>query len=68
MRLDLCLLGCHVEARRTVDAVAVEQRHGRHVQVGAHGDQILGQRGAFEKTESRAGMEFDEHRPWLEGG
>ena len=28
--------------------------------------QVLGQGGAFEKTKGRAGMEFDEHRPWLE--
>ena len=33
----------------------------------AGSDQIFGQGGAFEKAERRTGMQFDEHRPWLEG-
>ena len=37
------------------------------MQLRAGGDQIFGQGGAFKKAESRTGMEFDEHRPWLEG-
>src|SRR5713226_5691659 len=67
MRLDPRFLGRHIKTRRAIDAVAVEQCHGRHVQVRACGDQVLGQSSAFEKAESRTGMEFNEHRPWLEG-
>ena len=68
MRLDFCFFRRHIKTRRAIDAVAVEQRHGWHTQLVAPGDQVLGQGGAFEKTKGRAGMEFDEHRPWLEGG
>ena len=67
MRLDPRFLRRHVETRRAIDAVAIEQRHGRHVQVRAGGNQVLRQGGAFEKAERRTGMEFDKHRPWLEG-
>src|SRR5579862_3927898 len=63
MRPDLRLLCRHIKTRRAIDAVAVEQGHGWHIQVGTRGNQVLRQGGAFEKAESRAGMEFNEHRP-----
>ena len=50
-----------MKAWRSIDAVTVEQRHGRHAQLCAHSRQFLGQGGAFEKAESGAGMELDVH-------
>jgi hypothetical protein len=52
-------IGREVKAWRAVDAIAVEQRHGRHVVVGTHANQFLGQGRAFEKAECGAGVEFD---------
>ena len=51
-----------VEARGTVDAVGVEQRHGGHLEVLAHSNEFLGQGRAFEKTEGRARVKFDVHQ------
>ena len=51
----------HVKARGAVDAVAVEERHRRHVQLRAQGGQLLRQRSALEKAEGGPGMEFDVH-------
>jgi hypothetical protein len=59
VRLDLDLICGEVEARGAVDAVGIEKRHGGHFEVRADCDQFLGQGGAFEKAESRAGVEFD---------
>jgi len=52
-------LGGEIEARRAVEAVAVEQGHGGHLESGADGDQVLRQSGALEEAESGAGVEFD---------
>src|SRR5437660_1418662 len=62
MRLDFGFLRSHVEARRSVETIAVEQRHGRHAQFRAARDQALRQGRSFEKAESRAGVEFNVHR------
>ncbi len=62
VRFDSRFLCRHVETRRAIESVAIEQRHGRHLQVGAGRDQIFGQGSAFEKTESRAGVELDVHK------
>src|SRR5438270_13055838 len=51
-----------MKARCAVYTIAVEQSHRRHAIVGTHGNQSFGQRGAFEKTESRSGMEFYVHK------
>ena len=59
VRSNLCFLRGQVEARRAVNAIGVEQRHGRHTELGADCSQFLGQGCAFEKAESRAGMKFD---------
>ena len=59
VRLNLCFLRGQVEARRAVNAIGVEQRQGRHTELGAGCCQFLGQGCAFEKAESRAGMKFD---------
>src|SRR5207249_960950 len=56
------LLRRHVEAWSAVDAVAVEERHGRYVQLRAQGGQLLRQRSALEKAEGGPGMEFDVHQ------
>jgi hypothetical protein len=52
----------HVKTRRSIDAITIKQRHRRHVQIGAGRDQVLGQRSAFEKAESGAGMKLDVHK------
>ena len=54
------LLGCHVETRRAVDAVTVQQRHGGHVEVGACAGKVFRHAGAFEETEGGPRVEFDE--------
>src|SRR5579862_238738 len=54
--------GGEIETRRAIDAIAIEQSHGRHVVFGTCGDQVFGQSGAFEKTESGTGVEFNIHR------
>ena len=62
VRPRACPCGSHVKARRTVDAIPVQQRHRRHIQLRAACHQQLRQRCAFEKTECRAGMKFYVHR------
>jgi hypothetical protein len=62
MRLDLRFIRGEVETRGAVNAIGIEERHGRHIEVSAYADQFLGQGRAFEKTESRAGVKFDEHK------
>src|SRR5579862_4231346 len=54
--------GGEIETRRAIDAIAIEQSHGRHVVFGTCGDQVFGQSGAFEKAESGSGVELDIHR------
>src|SRR5215469_3991809 len=62
MRFDAGTLGSQMEAWGTVNPIAVEKRHGRHMECGAGCGQILRQRGAFEETESGAGMKLDVHQ------
>jgi len=59
VRLDLGFICGEVEARGAVDSVSVEQRHGGHMEVLAHSDQLLGQRSAFEEAECGAGVKLD---------
>jgi len=40
-----------VRTRRAVKAVAIQQRHRRHLKFGAAGHQHFRQRSAFEKAE-----------------
>ena len=47
------------KARRPVNAVAIAQGEGRDVQGGGALHQRLGLRGAAQKTEGAAGVEFD---------
>ena len=58
-RADLVFLGGGMKAWRTVDTVAIEQGDSRHAQLRSGFRQFLGERGAFEKTEGRSGMEFN---------
>src|SRR5579859_4306698 len=53
-----------MKSRRSIDAIAIEQRHRRHAIFRAHRNQSFGQRGAFEKTESGSGVEFYIHKLW----
>ena len=46
----------HMKTRRPIDAIPVEQRHGRNAQIGASGNQILGHRRPLQKTKSRSRM------------
>ena len=62
VRFDFCFFRGQVKARGAVDAVGIEQGHGGHVELSADCGQFLGQGRAFEKTESRAGVEFDVHQ------
>ncbi len=48
-----------VEAHGARKTVAVEQRHGGRAEFGRARDQGFGQRRAFEKTESGAGVQLD---------
>jgi hypothetical protein len=48
-----------VKARSTVNAISIEQGHGRHVKPGASRHQILRQGRTFKETESRAGVKFN---------
>jgi len=59
VRADAGLFRGHVEACGAGDVVVVENRKGREVECGRAGDQLFWYRGAFEKTESGARMEFD---------
>jgi hypothetical protein len=68
VRLDSRFRSGHVETRSAVYAIAIEQRHGRHLQFGTAGDQVLGQGRAFEEAKSGAGMELNIHRAiWSSG-
>ena len=54
--------GGEMEAGGAVDAVGVEQRHRRHLEVLAHAYQFLGQGSAFEEAECGTGVKFDVHQ------
>jgi hypothetical protein len=47
-----------IEARRAVDAVAIDERQRVVAEVGGTRDERLGQRRAFQKAERRRGMKF----------
>ncbi len=49
-------LALHVKARRSIDAVTVEQRHRWHLQRSGLLNQELRHRRAFEKRERRPSM------------
>src|SRR5579871_1133892 len=59
MRADAGFLGGHVEARATVDTIAVHKCHGLHAELLAGAGQFLGDGSAFEETEAGAGVELD---------
>jgi hypothetical protein len=56
-----------VEARRAVDAVAIEQRHRRVAERRSALDERLGHGSAAEETEGRRGMKIDAHKIWRSG-
>jgi hypothetical protein len=43
----------------TINAVAIEQRHGGHPQLSGGLSQLLGKGGAAKKTEGTARVKFD---------
>ena len=47
---------------RTINSIAIEQCHRRHLMRGTHLHELLGNRSAFEKTECRMSVEFDVHK------
>src|SRR5690348_10838223 len=61
MSLQVEFLSCQMKPRCPVYTIAIEQRHRRHAVVRAHGHKSFGQGSAFEKAESRSGMEFYIH-------
>jgi hypothetical protein len=58
---DAGFLCGEMETRGAIYAVAVEQRHGGHVQLRRACSQLLRQGSAFEETKGRSGMKFDVH-------
>jgi len=56
---DFVVFGGGVEARDSVEAVAVSQRHGGHVDFECALDVGLGGGRGFEKAEGAGGVEFD---------
>jgi hypothetical protein len=52
------------EARHSVEAIAIAQRNGRKIERGGGFDQFAWRRGAAEKTERAAGVEFDIAHWW----
>src|SRR6185369_9449434 len=56
VRLESILASGKMKPRRSVNAVAIEQRHRRHVEIERGGDQFLRHGGAFQKTKSRTSM------------
>lgn len=58
VRLDAGFICGEMETRGTVDAVTIEQCHGRHFEICADLDDLLGQGRAFEETERGAGVKF----------
>ena len=59
VRAQTELFGGHVEARRAIEPVAVDERHGGHVQGGRAGGQFLGLGGPAEEAEGGTGAHFD---------
>jgi hypothetical protein len=51
-----------MKAGGAVNPVAVHQSHSGHAVLGAKAGEFLGEDGGFEKAESGAGVELDEHR------
>ena len=51
-----------VKTRSAVDAIGVEEGHGRKIEPRADSCHILGQRRAFEEAESGAGVKFGVHQ------
>ena len=56
VRADSGFLRSHVEARRAVHAVAVDERHGGHAETGAGSREFFGHGRTFEKAEAGAGV------------
>src|SRR5271165_3650905 len=61
MSADAELLSRLMEARQSADAIAIEQRHGRHAQLGAASGEFSRCGRAFQKTEGGAGVELRVH-------
>ena len=58
-RANADFLSGQIELWSAVESIAIEQRHGRHAEIGAGRCEVGGRRGTFEKAESGAGVEFD---------
>jgi hypothetical protein len=50
-----------MKPRRPINPVAIAKRQRRVAKAHSFGDKVFGLRSAFEKTESRGGMEFEVH-------
>ena len=59
VRAQACFFRGHMEARRAVEAIAVEQCDGRHVERGGGGDQLFRHGCATQKAESGTGVQLD---------
>ena len=64
MRANADFLRGQIKSWCAIEAIAIEQRHGRHAERGAGARQFFGRRSTFEKTESGAGMQFDIHQSY----
>jgi hypothetical protein len=56
MGLDSIPFRGEMKPRRTINSIAIEQRHRRHLQFNARGNQLFRHRSAFQKTKSRSRM------------
>ncbi len=60
---DVCpyagFFGRHMKSWRTVDAIAVQQRHSGHIQACACAGKLFRHAGAFQKAEGGARVQFD---------
>ena len=64
VRMDARLCCGFMKLRPAINAVSIEQGHGRHSQFGADAREFFGQGSAVEKTERGCRVEFNvgEHR------
>src|ERR1017187_7454986 len=59
MRMHAIPLCAGMESRSPIDAVAIQQRHGRHLQLDRPLDKFFGLRRTFKETESAPSMQLN---------
>ena len=59
MRADFCFLRGKMKTRRSIDSVAIDEGHGRHIDRCAGGGHFFRQGSAIEKAEGGTGVKFN---------